>query len=414
MGQANLSDIVENQTAAAPSTPSRPPGTASFSDIVENQTANQPPAPPASDYLTKTEDFIHSAARIPGAAASAVSRFVDDQKASGGAMGALKRYTQSHANHSAILSGVVDLNDKLKAAGLNELADSLTRGISTALITGAGGISPESVPSLPKAPPDTVPAADPAAEAASRLRVNPFRAIVKGKAVAQEPAIAAVRGGVAAGAPDVAAGVQAAPILKGSETILDEPLSALATKAKAAYKQIDDTVGFDLKELKTQLGNDQYNLQQLGNTTADVAQRKALQASITDSTQRIAQAEAKLRTAGIDPKAGDVLFKAGQAGADFKNVLVRATKADGTVDVDKLVTQSKALRFGRRGDRLAQYMGQGNAAAGQKAADEYMNQITAAQQAGVKAMRMQRIAEWVGGIIGAGTAVGAGKQLMEP
>ena len=110
----------------------------------------------------------------PGAAVAAVSRFLDDQKASGGAMGALQRYTQAHANHSQILSAVVDLNEKLKKIGLNEFADALTRGISTALITGGGGISPDSIPSLPKAAPEAVPEAAPV-EASPSLKVNPFK-----------------------------------------------------------------------------------------------------------------------------------------------------------------------------------------------------------------------------------------------
>lgn len=109
----------------------------------------------------------------PGAAVAAVSRFLDDQKASGGAMGALQRYTQAHANHSQILSAVVDLNEKLKKIGLNEFADALTRGISTALITGGGGISPDSIPSLPKAAPEAAPEATPV-EASPSLKVNPF------------------------------------------------------------------------------------------------------------------------------------------------------------------------------------------------------------------------------------------------
>jgi hypothetical protein len=245
--------------------------------------------------------------------------------------------------------------------------------------------------------------ATPVAAATTPTRVNPFREILKGKSIAQAPAESAVRGGVAAGVtePSVAAGIATNPILEGSKTVLDEPLSSLATKEKAAYKAVDDAAGFDVKEAKLGLKNDQYNLKQLGNTEADKATRTKLQAAIADSTKRISDAEAKLSAAGIDPKAADVLHTSRMAGQDFKNILVRNTAPDGTINVDSLLKQSKMLRFSKRGDRLMQFMGK-------DAADQYMTQLEAAQKAGMHAMKVQKLAKWVGGLAATGLGIGAG------
>ena len=46
----------------------------------------------------------------------------------------------------------------------------------------------------------------------------------------------------------------------------------------------------------------------------------------------------------------------------FKKAIVRSTDPDGSVNVDRLLTQSKALRFTKYGDRLSQFFGDAKAA----------------------------------------------------
>ena len=65
-------------------------------------------------------------------------------------------------------------------------------------------------------------------------------------------------------------------------------------------QKMDEAAGFDVKDAKAQLKNDQYNLKQLGNTEADNTAREKLTESIADSQARIADAEAKVQQAGID------------------------------------------------------------------------------------------------------------------
>lgn len=241
----------------------------------------------------------------------------------------------------------------------------------------------------------------PESEAESQPGV--IRQIWEGKKVAQPGAEAAVRKGVqssteAAGTADesVAANIKNQPVLKGNQSIVDEPLSALKEKESALYKKVDDAVGFDLKAEKAQLANDKYKLSQLGNTDADITQRGNLTEAINDSTDRIAQAEAKLRQAGIDPKAADAVHQQRMAGQDFKKVLVRHTNADGSINIDGLLKDSKNLRFSKYGDRLGQFMGN-------DAADAFTSKLEDMQKLGAHAVK----ARWVAGILG-GLALGGG------
>lgn len=239
--------------------------------------------------------------------------------------------------------------------------------------------------------------------------------VIKGKSVAQPGAASAVRSGVqssteAAGTttPQLAKGIQEGSVAsptEGNSTILDEPLKALKDKESAAYKKVDDTAGFDVKAEKAQLANDQYKLKQLGNTPEDVAARQKLIRSIDDSQARISQAEGKLQEAGIDPKAADTLHKQRMAGNDFKKILTKNTQADGSLNVDGLLRDSKSLRFAKNGDRLSQFMGENGA-------NQYMTRLSQMQKLGAHAVKAQQVAKWVAGVAGAGAAAeGASKVL---
>jgi hypothetical protein len=164
---------------------------------------------------------------------------------------------------------------------------------------------------------------------------------------------------------------------------------------------MDEAAGFDVKDKKARLSNDQYKLKQLGNTDADIALKDQLNASIRDSQARIADAEAKMQEADIDPKAADVLHKQRMAGLDFKKALVRNTSEDGqTINVDKLLTASKNLRFTKYGDRLSQFFGS------DEAADDFMSSLKQAQKAGAHAVRVRKVALWTAAALGV-TGVGA-------
>lgn len=249
-----------------------------------------------------------------------------------------------------------------------------------------------------------------AVAAVKSTRFNPFRAAAEaGAEASQAPAEDAIRAGVQESANKagtanplgVNKGIATNPILSGNTTVLDEPLQILENNKRAAYQAADKVAGFDLKAEKLQLKNDLYKMQQLGNTAADKVTRKALTESVADSTRRIQIAEAKLTQAGIDPKAADAVNTSWKAGQDFKKVLVRTTGTDGTVNVDQMLKQSKALRFSNRGDRLAQLMGQ-------QGADTFMDQLEAAQKAGVHAVKVQKFINWAGGLVASGIGAGAG------
>ena len=181
-----------------------------------------------------------------------------------------------------------------------------------------------------------------------------------------------------------------APLLKGNTTILDDHLDTLAENEKTAYKRMDDTAGFDIKAERQQLANDKYKLSQLGNTDVDITQRGKLIESINDSEARIAQANAKMKTAGVDPNEADVLHRQRMAGQDFKKTLTRYTNADGSVNVKGLLRGSKQLRFSKYGDRLEQFFGS------TEAADKFVNQLDSMDKLGTHAVK----ARWVAGLVG--------------
>jgi len=260
-------------------------------------------------------------------------------------------------------------------------------------------------------------------EAATKTATRPgiVRQIVKGPKVAQPGAQEAVRGAVRASAEtagtadeSLAANIENQPILKGGQTVLDEQLDALEQSKKVAYKKVDDTVGFDLKAEKQQLANDKYKLSQLGNTDADVTQRGNLIEAINDSTDRIAEAEGKLKKTGIDPREADTANQRWMAGKDFRKALVKNTNADGSVNVDGLLKDSKNLRNkivnGKPTDRLQQFMGP-------VGADKYMEELQKMQELGAHAMKARKVAAIIGvplaSTVGGGLAYKAVKALAE-
>lgn len=197
------------------------------------------------------------------------------------------------------------------------------------------------------------------------------------------------------------------PLVKGAETFMDDHLSNLAKKEQAAYKTVDETAGFDVKAEKAQLANDQYKLKQLGNTDADVTARGNLIESINDSTDRIANAEAKMKAAGIDPQFADSLHKQRMAGLDFKKSLIKNTNpADQSVNVQGLLKDAKNFRFSKYGDRLEQFMGS------KEAADNYVAELEKMDKLGAHALKVQKAAQMLGkwaasGAVGGGVGTGA-------
>ena len=91
-----------------------------------------------------------------------------------------------------------------------------------------------------------------------------FSQVTQGKNVAQAPTQTALRDAAStaadttgtADADGVADSIQNDPLAANGETFLDDHISTLGSAKQAAYKQIDDAVGFNLKGLKQQVAND--------------------------------------------------------------------------------------------------------------------------------------------------------------
>lgn len=304
-----------------------------------------------------------------------------------------KDYRNAAASAGSGFSGIMSIADPLAPSG-RELTEGTRKGgnLATpltrdALIAGTV-VAPEIAGDAASA------VSDAAGRTASKLRINPFRSgplADAADAVRGTTEAAADTHGINPAAPNT-------PILQGNETVLDEPIKSLASKEKAAYKRLDEAAGFDLKAAKDQMSLDQRAVKQPGMTPETL---KSIQTRMADNEAHISQAEKNLTDQGIDPKEGDRFHTARMAGQDFKNAVVKAANPDGTVNIDKLVNQSKNLRFMKRGDRLEQFMGK-------EGADEYMSQLMDAQKAGIHAMKVQKFMKWAATIAGVGLVGAAG------
>lgn len=247
---------------------------------------------------------------------------------------------------------------------------------------------------------DEVAASRPAATAATSAGNSPgiVKQVMQGGKVAQAPAQQAIRSSVGAG--------DDAPLLKGDQTIIDEPLDTLQKAKTEAYSKMDKAAGFDVKAEKTQLKNDLYKRQQLGNTAVDNTAREKLTEAITDSQQRIADAEAKMKAAGIDPQAADIANSSWKAGQDIKKIIVKNTSADGaTVKVDSLINDLKKAQFSKYGNRVHQFLGE-------DAGSKLMADLMEAQKNGASALKVQKFAKIIGAGLGLGAAGKIGRELV--
>jgi hypothetical protein len=295
------------------------------------------------------------------------------------------------------IEGLLTGNPTHPEAGIGTGEEGLlTNPVTASLIPGAGGTPAlaEGLEAGANAVKEGYQAVKGGAQAAKDLVTggegpNIVRQAIKGKGVAQEPAQAAIR--EAAGAADDAV------LLEGNKTILDERLNNLKQQEAAAYKKLDDKAGFDVKEARIRLKNDQYKIKQLGNTDTDVAQREKLTAAIKDTSDRIAGA-------GVDTTEADNLHKSRKAGEEVKKLLVRSLGPDGkTINVDTFLNGAKNLRtISKYGDRFEQFFGK-------EATEGLINDLQEAQKAGKKALSVQKIAKW--GLGGLGTVLTTGEAV---
>jgi ElaB/YqjD/DUF883 family membrane-anchored ribosome-binding protein len=290
---------------------------------------------------------------------------------------------------------------------------TLPHALETGAATGVGG-------ELLSAAAD----AAPAAVKAVRGFTNPFRKaasadpgfiqqVLQGEQVAQVPAQAATRAAVKAGGAEVGLStVQPA----GLRTLAEEPISIVNGLKKNVYGQVDKAAGTDIKTLYDKLDaiNDKIDLEASGSP----AEAK-LEEARTSQMQTIEDAKAQARTKGVDVDKmlakGDALHTREMALRDLqkgflKNVnIVPGNAAAGTpetINVDSAVRAVQKLqdntKFGA--PRLEQ-------ALGKDGAKKFLDGLYAAQRGGAKAIKAQElmsnlktIAEWTGGLSGAGLA----------
>ena len=247
-----------------------------------------------------------------------------------------------------------------------------------------------------------------ASEAAMATKPSLVQQIIKGKNAVEPQGQETLRAGVKAGGENSGLSTVQGQSLRD---VMEEPIEKLHAQASESYKALDEAAGTDIKALRNGLKNDQYNRTLLGNTPEDIAKAEKLDASIKDTQQKIADAEARVAAKGIDPKIADTQFTKAKAAEEFRDKIFHnqsVIKGDvdagqpETVNVDAAVRESQKLmdkdKFGD--SRLEQFMGKDGAA-------QYMSELRQLQQQGVHAMKVQAIAKLVGKYVLL-PAVGAG------
>jgi len=214
------------------------------------------------------------------------------------------------------------------------------------------------------------------------------REVTQGKNIAQPGAQAAVRTAVGA------TGDQ--PIIQGGKSVMDDVVKKFDTIRRDLYSQASEKAGFDVQQTKEQLASAQERLKLTeGTESVDMADQ---------ARQQIAELQDKLSgLKDVDPQllaAADQAHGKYAAAIQFRKAMVRATDVNGTVDVPKLLTASKNLRFTKWGDQLAAFMGKARA-------DEYMQQLEDMRDMGAHAVKVQNFAKWVAKIAGFGLAADA-------
>lgn len=254
--------------------------------------------------------------------------------------------------------------------------------------------------------------------------VNPFRAkavstaapvpsdpgfiqqVWQGEKVNQAPAQAATRAAVQAGGDEVGLStVQPA----GIRTLAEEPINVVNGLKKTLYGQVDQAAGTDLKSLYDKLDaiNDKIDLEASGSP-----EESRLEAQRTSQMQTIDDAKAVAKTKGVDVDQtlakADALHTREMALRDvqkgfLKNVnIVEGSAASGTPETVKVDSAVKALQ--KLQDNTKYGAPRLEQAFGKAGAKQLLDDMYAAQRLGAHAMKVQKIAGWISGIIGVPTA----------
>jgi len=312
-----------------------------------------------------------------------------------------------------------DKNDSSEAA--YQLTHAITSGLLAAVsgYYGATGRFPNPFRAKANAAAAATSKIEPAvaAKAAAPDVSQPgiVKQVFQGEKVAQPAAQSALRTGA-----EAVTGKTAPASIRMA---LDEPVDTVYASAKGLYRQIDQAAGTDFKALNERLDNTEYQLRQLTETEEDVAKEAALEKARTATMDKIAAAKQQALDNGVDPSVldkADAQFKQARALQElqtkvFKNPnIVQGNAALGTpetINVDSAVKALQRLQDNTKygGSRLEQALGKANA-------NGLLNDLYAAQRAGVKAARYQTIARWIVGISAvpaAGAVFGGAEKLLE-
>jgi len=246
------------------------------------------------------------------------------------------------------------------------------------------------------------------ASAAARLKVNPFRAAVKGAEVAQPAAQGALTDAATAAAKD--SGVAAAPNAGGFRTALDDTISKTAKAERAQYDRINQAAGTDLKNLYER----ESELEDAADDPSNIVQKPAIQVELQRTRMQIANGESKAAESGVDAqkavRQAKDLTQQRYALQEVKSKLFNhesIVEGDATTGTPEKINVDSAIKAVQKLDKPSRFAPEGSPsrleqALGEEGAKTLKQNLYDAQKLGQRAVNYQTAAKWLAGALGVG------------
>jgi len=243
-----------------------------------------------------------------------------------------------------------------------------------------------------------------------------IRKAVVGQSTQQPEAMSALQKGAQASAEDAGVGGKVLPAepAQGVRTFLDKPIEATAKIERSTYDAYNRAAETDMKSLYDHEADVQDALDDptnIANRTALEADLKTTQASIQKG-ETLAQSKDPNLTSDTIAKAKAMTQQRYAMQAAKQKIFNNESVVKGNVlhGSDETIQVDSAIRNAENLNKPSKYAPEGSPtrlqqAFGKQGADNLLKGLYQSQRTGQSAIRLHKIAKWVGGTIGAGTGI---------
>jgi hypothetical protein len=239
--------------------------------------------------------------------------------------------------------------------------------------------------------------------------------ILHGEKVAQPGAAQTLRTGAQASATDAGVAAEGATAPgQGIRTYMDKSIAAAAKTERATYDAITKAAGRDMKDLY----EEREAIQDALDDPTNIANRRELEREMRVNNANISEGEDAIRN---DPKSGVTLDSLNEAKAMTqqryamseakKKLFNNESVVSGNVKhgVEESINVDNAIKNAEAMDKPSKYAPEGTPtrleqAFGKEGAFKLKQGLYDAQKTGESAVKVQKIAKWVGGVAGVPTA----------